>query len=166
MTRMRMTPLLKSSQNGFTKGHIHIIWIKVLFPYLQHLSCLHYQHLLQSYSCWFHSGWCPRQAKNGFYLGVFQHQVDEGYIDIPVCAVTYCSCDVCEREGGGEKWEFFSPSYILYHLTLRKPCCFLFCLGVPHSLASSLWFHCKWAESHFCHPLCSDFEKSLLKKYI
>lgn len=83
----------------------------------------------------------------------FQPQVDEGYIDIPVCATTYCSCDVMwcvwKRERAGKSERYF----LAILRVLRKPCCFLFCLEVPHNLASSLCFHCKWAESHFCHPV-------------
>lgn len=162
MTRMRMTPLLKYSQKGFTKGNLHIMWIKVLFSYLQLYTTNIYCSLILA----------------GFILAGVQDRLkwilsecisSSGWWRIywysSLChKLLFLWFDVCVRERGREKWEIFFT--ILY--ALRKPCSFLFCLGVPHSLASSLWFNCKWAKSNFCHPVESvlRFWEIFVKKHI
>lgn len=136
---MMMTPTLKSSQNGFTKGHLHSIWIKVLFSYLQlYITSIYCSLILAGFILAGIQGW----LKIGFSWLYFSLRLMKDILIfqfVPQLIVTV----MCVRESeAGEKWEIF---FIILH-ALRKPCCFLFCLRVSHKLASSLWFHCKKAS--------------------
>lgn len=112
MTRMRMIPLLKSSQNGFTKGHLHSIWIKVLFSYLQlYITSIYCSLFLDGFTLAGVQG----ELKIGFYQAISRPQVDDGYIHIPLLQfVLQFIVPVmrCQGERGREKSEVFLPSYM------------------------------------------------------